>query len=73
MNVSLLEFNFTDSEFVTIHGQNVHMVFNFAETVRPLNLQNKSHAKYKAFTVFCVCCKSTNQTLGHASSWLLAW
>ena len=36
---------------VTIHGQTVLMVFNFAETVRPWNSQNKSHMKFKAFTV----------------------
>ena len=32
-----------------MHFQNVRAVFNFAETV---HLQNKSHAKFKAFTVF---------------------
>ena len=28
------------------------MVFNFVETVHTRNLQNKSHAKFKAFTVY---------------------
>ena len=32
---------------VTMHCQNVHVVFNFAETV---HLRNESHVKFKAFT-----------------------
>ena len=36
---------------VTVYGQNVRVVFNFAETVHTRNLLNKSHAKFKAFTV----------------------
>ena len=33
MNVSSLVFNFTAFAFVTMHCQNVRVVFNFAETV----------------------------------------
>ena len=41
MNVSSLEFNFEDSEFVTLLqcDQNVGVVFNFAETVNSRNLR----------------------------------
>ena len=43
MNVSLLEVSFEDFDFVcctvTIHDQNVCVVFNFTETVRPRNLR----------------------------------
>lgn len=42
MNVRSLEFNFADFYIVTIHDQNVGVVFNFAEIVRP---------RIKAFTV----------------------
>ena len=31
--------------------QNINVVFNFTETVNSRNLQNKSHTKFKAFTV----------------------
>ena len=37
MNVISLEFNFADFAFVTMHCQNVNVVFNFAE--------NSSYAK----------------------------
>ena len=53
MNVISLEVNFTDFAFVTLHCQNVCLVFNFAETVHTRNSQNKSHTKFKAFTVIC--------------------
>ena len=53
INISSLEFNFVDFEFVMLqHGQNAHVVFNFVETIRLRNLQNKSHTKFKGFTVF---------------------
>ena len=42
MNVISLEFNFVDFAFVTMHCQNVRVVFNFVETV---HTRNKSHAK----------------------------
>ena len=51
MNVTWLVFNFADFVFVTLlqyTAKNVRVVLNFAETVHP---QNKSHAKFKAFTV----------------------
>ena len=53
MNVSALEFNFADFEL--LHCYNAFLkhsvVFNFAETVHLRISQNKSHAKFKAFTV----------------------
>ena len=55
MNVVLLEFNFTDfciCYIVTMHCQNVRVAFNFADTVHTRNSQNKSHTKFKVFTVF---------------------
>ena len=33
MNIISLEFNFADFAFVTLHCQNVHVVFNFEEMV----------------------------------------
>ena len=48
MNVSLLKFNFTDSELLQC------TVINFVETVHSQNSRNKSHAKFKAFTVLMV-------------------
>ena len=39
MNVSSLEFNFGEFEFVTMHDQNVQGVFNFVETVHSRNLR----------------------------------
>ena len=55
MNVSLLEFNFADFELIHCYChcycQNVCVVFNFVETFPSRNLQNKSHTKFKAFTV----------------------
>ena len=37
--------------FVTMHCQNVHIVFNFMETAYLRTSQNKSHVKFKAFTL----------------------
>ena len=37
---------------VTMHCQNIYVIFNFAETVQSRNSQNKSPTKCKAFTVF---------------------
>ena len=55
MNNSSVEFNFVDFELlpqgcyiVTMHCQNGNVVSNFAEAVHS---RNKSHAKFKAFTV----------------------
>ena len=39
---------------VTLHCQNVGKVFNFTETVLTRNSRNKSHGKFKAFTVLRV-------------------
>ena len=54
MNVISLEVNFADFSFVTMLQCTAKMfaLFNFAETVPTQNLRNKSHAKFKAFTVF---------------------
>ena len=54
MNVISLEVDFADFAFVTLHCQNVCLVFNFAETVHTRNSQNKPHTKFKAFTVICL-------------------
>ena len=53
VNVCSLEFNFEDLSgyIVTMHCWNVHVVFNLAETVHSQNSRNKSHTKFKAFTV----------------------
>ena len=45
MNVISLVFNFADFAFVTMHCQNVRVVFNFAETIHTQNSWNKFHVK----------------------------
>ena len=50
MKVSVLDFDFTDIELLHCYNAlpNICVVFNFAETV---HLRNKSHLKFKAFTL----------------------
>ena len=52
MSVILLEFNFEDFALVTLLQCTAKtFAWNFAETVYARNSQNKSHTKFKAFTV----------------------
>ena len=49
MNVISLEFNFAILRLLHCYNAKVCVTFNLAETV---HMRNKSHTKFKAFTVY---------------------